>query len=334
MNKNELVKKENQVVTKKLNPIDATLEKVHKLMDTGDLRLPPNYSVENAMKSARLILENTKTRDKRSVLADGACTKVSLYNSLMNMAIQGLNPAKNQCYFIPYGNELTLIRSYFGTELVIKRLYPGAIINTQVVYEGDSLDISIDDFGMTNISNHKTSAENKNNKIVGAYCKIFSKDKELLACEYMTIEDIKRSWQQSKTYNSTSVHAKFPQEMAKRTVINRTCKHLVNNADDDYLVAAFNETTKNEYISEPKNTIKLENTNKGTQGLKERIAQQKAIKDEIENPENIVSEIDEDSQIKQEDLLEQSVITEEKLNEDIESFDNTEEVQSLDDIKF
>jgi recombination protein RecT len=35
-----------------------------------------------------------------------ACTRDSIANALLDMAVQGLNPAKKQGYFIAYGKQL------------------------------------------------------------------------------------------------------------------------------------------------------------------------------------------------------------------------------------
>ena len=101
------------------NITDFVLEKVQKFESNGQIFFPENYSPENALKSAWLKLQEIK--DKNSRLALQVCTKPSIANALFNMVIQGLNPAKNQCYFIPYGDQLTLMRSYFGTIAVAKQ---------------------------------------------------------------------------------------------------------------------------------------------------------------------------------------------------------------------
>src|SRR5690625_7696181 len=65
----------------------------------------------------------------------------------------------------------------------------------------------------------------------------------------MTRKEIDASWGQSKT--GQAVHKKFPQEMAKRTVINRAAKAFINTSDDsDLLVDAINRSTENEYDNE------------------------------------------------------------------------------------
>ena len=53
------------------------------------------------------------------------------------------------------------------------------------------------------------------------------------------------SWSKAKTKN---VQKDFPQEMAKRTVINRAAKAFINTSDDsDLLIEAINNSTANEY---------------------------------------------------------------------------------------
>ncbi len=72
------------------------------------------------MKSAWLILQAAVDKDKKPVLE--VCSKNSIANALLDMVVQGLNPAKKQCYFIAYGNGLACQRSYFGTMAVTKQV--------------------------------------------------------------------------------------------------------------------------------------------------------------------------------------------------------------------
>ena len=106
------------------------------------LAFPDNYSVSNALNSAYLMLQDMTVRKKegadwvdKKVL--DVCTKQSIASSLMDMAVQALNPMKKQCYFVTFGNKLTLMRSYQGTMAVAKRV--GATdIRAEVIYEGDT----------------------------------------------------------------------------------------------------------------------------------------------------------------------------------------------------
>ena len=222
---------------------DLVLEKVQAFQQNGELDLPPNYSAANALKSAWLILQDAKDKDKHPVLQ--VCNKASIANALLDMVVQGLNPAKKQCYFIPYGHSLTLMRSYFGAVAVALRLNKNLEdIYAEVVYEGDSLEYSIDR-GKRVIETHKQQLKNiDDSKIVAAYAVALGKDGEVVRSELMTLEQIKKSWRQSKVspindkgeIKSDSTHGKFTAEMAKKTVTNRLVKHFINDSDDSDLV--------------------------------------------------------------------------------------------------
>lgn len=55
------------------------------------------------------------------------------------MVVQGLNPAKNQGYFIMYGDKVQFQRSYHGTMAVTKRVAGAEEINAEVIFEGDEV---------------------------------------------------------------------------------------------------------------------------------------------------------------------------------------------------
>lgn len=198
----------------------------------------PNYSVSNALSSAYNALKNSANGN---LLAK--CTSDSIYNALLDMVTQGLSPAKTQCYFIPYGQEVKLMRSYFGTMKVVKQLSEVKDIWAEVIYEGDEVDVEVVD-GQRVITNHKTDWKNQDNNIEGAYC-IIEDNEGKKYTTIMTKKEIDMSWSKSR---NKKVQNEFPQEMAKRTVINRAAKRFFNSSNDDSLfVDAVNRTTQNEF---------------------------------------------------------------------------------------
>lgn len=222
---------------------DQVNGKLTALKNEG-LHLPVGYASANALKSAFFELQEVQDRNKKPALE--VCTTESIANTLLDMVVQGLSPAKKQCYFIVYGNKLQLNRSYFGTQAVLKRLADVKDIWANVIYEGDTFDIEIVD-GRETLKEHKTAFTNRDNKIIGAYCIIEKVDGEKVLTT-MTKKEIDKSWSKAKTKN---VQNDFPQEMAKRTVINRAAKAFVNTSDDsDLLIEAINNTTANEYQDE------------------------------------------------------------------------------------
>ncbi len=228
------------------NITDAVLQRINELVEAGQIQMPANYNPGNALKEAWLILQNTEDKNKQPALQ--VCTKISIVNALLDMCIQGLSPAKKQCYFIVRGNLLTLSRSYFGTIAVLKRLKGVEDVFAQVVYRGDVFEYIIDG-GNIIVTKHEQKLENIDmSNIVGAYCTIEKDGKK--RSEIMTMAQIKQSW--SHRTNNGSTQNEFPDQMAKRTVINRGAKMYVNTSDDsDLMAAAINHSTEAEYEDGP-----------------------------------------------------------------------------------
>lgn len=229
----------------KKDTIDVVALKIREFQEKRELSLPMNYSPENAMKSAWLILQETKTGKndgERPVLE--VCTKDSIANALLDMVVQGLNPMKKQGYFIAYGKTLVFQRSYFGTMAVAQQVDETiAEIIAEVVYEGDVFKYRLNR-GKKEITEHEQSLENVDKKkIKAAYCIIVDQDGQVKKTEIMTFEEIKQAWKQSKMYpvddrgnlKAGSTHDKFTAEMAKKTVVNRACKPIINSSSDSHL---------------------------------------------------------------------------------------------------
>ncbi len=244
-------KPETSLAITKNETVNAVMRRVGELQGQGRLVFPPNYSPENALMSAYLILQGTTNREKKPVLE--ACTRDSIANSLLDMVVQGLNPAKRQCYFIAYGSQLVCQRSYFGTVAVTKRVTGARDIYAEVVYEDDDFGFEIVGAN-TRVVRHLRKLTNVDRrKIKAAYCTIVlpEPDREPYT-QVMTIEQIHEAWKKSQNspfdeqgrIKPGSVHGQFTEEMAKKTVTNRTCKLFVNSSDDsslDLVVQRFNE---------------------------------------------------------------------------------------------
>lgn len=227
--KNEIKKIEEKQIT------DIVFNKVVDLQARGAIDFPNNYSVGNALKSAYLMLQQATTRDKKPVLQ--ACTQESIANSLLDMVVQGLNPAKQQCYFIPYGNQLTLSRSYLGTIALTKRLKGVKDVVAYPIYKNDKLDIGFDILtGKTKINEFKPALDHKAQDLIGALGIVVGEN-EILYLEYMNMEQIRNAWNQGTMKGNSPAHKNFPDQMAIKTVINRVCKKYVNAADDSDKIA-------------------------------------------------------------------------------------------------
>lgn len=240
--KNEIKKIEEKQIT------DIVFNKVVDLQAKGAIDFPNNYSVGNALKSAYLILQEAKTREKKPVLQ--VCTQESIANALLDMVVQGLNPTKQQCYFIPYGNQLTLSRSYLGTIALTKRLKGVKDVVAYPIYKNDKLDIGFDILtGKTKINEFKPALDHKAQDLIGALGIIVGEN-EILYLEYMNMEQIRNAWNQGTMKGNSPAHKNFPDQMAIKTVINRVCKKYVNAADDSDKIADLISKTAEEVDNE------------------------------------------------------------------------------------
>lgn len=208
------------------------------VMEQEGLALPKNYNYQNALKSAFFELDKVRGIER--------CTQASIANSLLNMITQGLSPAKTQCYFIAYGNELQMQRSYFGTVAALKRLEDVEKISAEVIHEGDVFEIGANAEMETIVKAFEPKFENQDKPLIGAFAMIKKTD-GTVSFTIMTKREIDQSWSQSRN-KANAVQQNFSQEMAKRTVLNRAAKMFINTSDDsDLLSGAINQTTENEY---------------------------------------------------------------------------------------
>jgi len=296
----------NEIIRFDKKTLEVVEQQISEYQKNGQIHFPANYSPQNALKSAFLVLQETLDRDKKPVLQ--TCTKESIAYALLNTVIQGLSPAKKQIYFIPYGNKLSAMRSYHGTKAVVKRLTNVIDINAEVIYSSDIFEMQIVSARKVIIKHEQNFQNIDSSKIVGAYCIIEYKDKNNEKQEYIEVmnkQQIDKAWSKSKT--GASVAKEFPEDMCKRTVINRAAKHFVNTSDDsDLLIDAFHkssgadfeDTAQNEVINNANKEVfdgdfeEIEETKTEPQPeTKEKKEPKKVVKKEAETPAEKAGEL-------------------------------------------
>ncbi len=228
-------KDEKTSIQKFENISEQVLSRIEQFQKDGSMILPKNYSVENHMKSAWLALQEVEDKEHHKALQ--ICTKESIANSLLDMVLQGLSVSKKQGYFIVYGNKLIFQRSYFGTIALAKRA--GGMVSepvANVIYDGDDFQYEIDPkTAKVAIVKHSQKLENiDNSKIKGAYALVTLAD-GTTQVTIMSMQQIRAAWGQGVTKGNSPAHKNFAEEMAKKTVIGRACKAIINSSDDAWL---------------------------------------------------------------------------------------------------
>lgn len=188
-----------------------------------------NYNLTNAMVGMYNNVLTTKVKDGRLVLE--ACTPLSIQKAIYTCIEKELTPTRNQVYFIPYGDELKEMDSYFGLIKMV-RDYCGINVTGDVVLQGDSIKVEKRIDG-TKVIYHQTSAENilNNNPIIGAYAiGTDIKTGRVVDSDLMSMKDIKTSI----TYKSSikDTHKLFENRMVRKVPIRRLCTFFLNTADD------------------------------------------------------------------------------------------------------
>ncbi|WP_312145686.1 RecT family recombinase [Lysinibacillus capsici] len=244
---NQVAQQQNQVAQKEKQNAFVTkvADKIAEMKQQGQINLPDNYSAVNALQAAYFTLTAVDFGSKQALI--DKVTPESVAFALQDMAIQGLSVAKKQGYFVPYGDKLQFIRSYHGTQAVLKRLHGVKDIWANVIWKGEEFEVEYNERGQLAFKGHKVNwkaATGKKEDIEGAYC-IIEREDGTQFLTVMTMDEILTAWSTAKTQN---VQNKYPQEMAKRTVINRASKAFINTSDDsDLLIDAVNRSTENEF---------------------------------------------------------------------------------------
>lgn len=237
------VKKELSVLPKDFS--DLVYNTLVNYQDERGLVLPKGYQVGNALRSAWLKITDG------NLLKD--VSQQSVANSLISMATLGLNPARNQCYFVKMGNKLTMLPSYFGKISAIKRIHGVKDVIADVIYKDTKYELNVNDYGLEEIriTTPCPLDKRKNENVEGAWaCIILDKDVFPYERYYtlMTIEDIRNAWGMGSSYGKSKAHNNFTNEMAKKTAINRATKMFVDTmTDDGYFVDAFVQSVSDEY---------------------------------------------------------------------------------------
>lgn len=199
------------------------------LRNNGQIVVPPNYDVNDAVKNLYLKVLETKDKNKRPVLE--VCTAESIKQCIQNYVANGLNISKNQCYLIPYGNVLTLSIGSFGKQKQARSM-ANIRINSNVIYAGEDVKIEIRQDGSKIIHHTPDFTKFDLDKIVGAYAvAVDISSGEVINSDIMTKKEIDRSHAKS---SGGTVHKEFPVEMCKKTVISRLAKVFINTSDDEY----------------------------------------------------------------------------------------------------
>lgn len=223
------------------NEIQLLSQRLKAEINVGDYH--DAYTIDTAMQAVAIIFSENKGFPQ--------CTPESKYKAVLSMITQGLNPLKGQCSFVPYGNQLQLLRDWSGSIMVAKREVKNiAAINSKVVRESDHFDLDIIN-GVYTILKHKPDVKNLNSPIIAAYAVAVGHDGKVIDADFMSYDDIKSTWKnaqlkykgepvvrQDGSIHPQSNHGKYPEKMTTKTVVHRLCRSIIKSSGNESIVEA------------------------------------------------------------------------------------------------
>ena len=210
---------------------DQVMQRITPMIESKEIRLPANFSAGNALQSAWLELLEMESKPLEK------CTHLSIANALYKMCIWGLSVSKKQVAFIPYGTNLKCNPEYHGNIALAKRYGNVKDVFAGVIYKDDVFKYAVDEAGRKRIVSHDQEVQNiKDDEIMGAYAVLTFNDDRIPYLEVMSMDQIRKSWNQGATHGTSPAHKNFPGEMAKKTVISRACKFFWTTSDDSALM--------------------------------------------------------------------------------------------------
>lgn len=199
-----------------------------------EFQVAVGYDPVSAVQSAVYELQQVQTPNKTPALS--VVGGNSVVNAVRQMVTMGLYPDRKQGYFIAYGKTMTFMPSYMGYQMILKRDFGVQDVKAIVVYKGDEIKTHIVNGEERIVNGSHIRAKSpfetgatKLEDVVGAYAIATlrnGKEKH----EIMNREQIDKAWANAKTKN---VHNNFPDQMIKRTVLNRLAKGIINTSADE-----------------------------------------------------------------------------------------------------
>lgn len=245
----------NQVAVQQKNITEQVLAKIETFKQAGELRLPADYSPENALKAAYLTLQDVKNKDGR--LALEVCKPSTVANALLKMVVWGLSPLKKQCDFIVRGDTLCCDPEYTGNIALAVRYGGLKHHKANAIFKGDDFKFEVGVDGRRKLIHHKQSLESIGGDVIGAYV-TYELEDGTQDMEIMNISQIRNSWLQGAAKGGSIAHKNFTDQMAIKTVYNRMTKLLIRASNDAPLMGdngSDDNESKPDIMSEAKQEV-------------------------------------------------------------------------------
>lgn len=189
----------------------ALTEKLDSVSDA----LPKDFNKARFVQNALALINDNKDLQKYGAQ--------QLMSGLLKGAYLGLDFYSKECYLVPYGNSLNYQTDYRGAKKLAKKysIRPIKDIYAKIIREGDEFEEAI--VGGEPTINFRPKFLN-DGKTIGAFAVCMYADGGI-AYDVMSLKELENTRSASKASNSPA-WKKFTDEMYKKTVLHRLCKHI------------------------------------------------------------------------------------------------------------
>lgn len=217
----------NEVATKDSFSFALTTQ-----LETINDALPNGFNKTRFVQNAIALLNDNADLQKYG--------RSQLMMGLMKGATLGLDFFSKEAYLVPYGNKLQYQTSYTGSVKLAKKysIRPIKDIYAKIVRGGDEFEELIEHGEQT--INFKPKAFN-NGKVVGAFAVCLFKDGGI-QYDTMSLSELENTRKHSKASNSPA-WKDFTEEMYKKTVLKRLCKHIEIDFENTEQLRVYDEET-------------------------------------------------------------------------------------------
>lgn len=258
---------------------EEVIKNIEDSVRSGSITVPPHYDYKKAIAGVKSYVAHclaSESEAERTFL-DGSAA--SLSTALYDMLTLGLSLHDKSCYLFRKSRktgQYTLRRSYYGTEKIIRELYPDSKIFAAAVYEGEQFNMGRFVNGKPIEISHYPDLEcmNKGN-IIASYAVILDKDDKVIGYSIINTTALANIKLNGGFVNP--VWKTYPEEMAKKSAINRACKTLVNsipaylkNDQTDEMISSFNRSGDNDVVPSAIDDEDIENMSESPENTDER----------------------------------------------------------------
>ena len=220
----------NQVAETRQHPVVEFKQNPKRMIDAGELALPSTVS-QDAFKNAAIVA----VQDNPHILR---CEPASVMKAIRTLAGAGLVPDGREAAIVPFKGSAQAMPMVSGLVKVARNSGKITALWADVVYEGETLDIWIEDgerkWNHVQEDGSRIDAMSRGGSIRGAYAvaKLTDGSVDFQPMSFDEIEKRRRASANQKGPKPTGIWEQWYEEMAKKTVIRNLCKRLPMSTED------------------------------------------------------------------------------------------------------